>query len=437
MSNTTKPAGQQGRKVAIVGGGIVGSCLARILSERGDAVTLIERGGDGSDGGKIEDRLPGSTGLAPGFIGQLHTIDALRILAQRTVAHYKTIPGAFAAVGGMEVACSQAGLDDLDKRLALAEQTGVSARMLTPQEAVALEPRLLRTSDGFGAAGGVLGAVLYPNDGTANARAVVQHEQERALKQGARLLHADVSSVSAGSVTLTSNETLAFDDVVVCSGIWTRGLLQRLPVHAVAHPYMYSKPHTGALSDSQRAAGSTPFIRWPQYHVYARDHGPCFGIGIYAHAPVLAGDASHATVPPNAKASWQPGFAETLRKAAQLIPDATVSQFGLTAAAEDDEAQPDRAFNGLFSVTPDGKPLAGLWENSTGSGRLYVCAAVWVTHAFGTAQWLANEMRNGDEEEHAHLRTALDPHRFEGADEEALLHQALSTYNDIYIKKQA
>ena len=144
MSNITG----KGRSVAIVGGGIVGSCLARLLSERGNEVTLIEQGGGGEGG---TDRLPGSTGIAPGFVGQLHTVDALRILAQRTVAYYKTIPGAFATVGGMEVACSQAGLDDLDKRLALARRTGVAARFLTAEGAITLEPRLLRPAHPNGA----------------------------------------------------------------------------------------------------------------------------------------------------------------------------------------------------------------------------------------------------------------------------------------------
>lgn len=443
MSNITG----KGRSVAIVGGGIVGSCLARLLSERGDEVTLIEQGG-GGDGGT--NRLPGSTGIAPGFVGQLHTVDALRILAQRTVAYYKTIPGAFAAVGGMEVACSRAGLEDLDERLALARQTGVSARFLTAQEAIALEPRLLLPADNNGADNGgdgrVLGAVLYPDDGTADARHIVRHEQEQARKHGARMLHASVRSVLPGLVTTMDDTTLKFDDVVVCSGIWTRALLPRLPAHAVAHPYIYSAPHDATMRPP--AIGVTPFIRWPQCHVYARDHGTCFGMGSYDHAPILAGDAATATLTPHAKATWQPGFTATLRRnAAQLLPNATVEQFGLATldgAALDDNMQPDRAFNGLFAVTPDGKPLAGLCD-STGSAadginkgraRLYACAAVWVTTAFGTAQLIANEMHHDDDdEEHERLCLALDPHRFDHVDEDLLTQQALSTYNDIYIKK--
>lgn len=73
-------------------------------------------------------------------------------------------------------------------------------------------------------------------------------------------------------------------------------------------------------------------------------------------------------------------------------------------------------------------PLAGkLAEN------LYVAAAVWVTHASGTARLVA-DMVAGKElgEEDRKVLEAFDPKRFGGMEEEGLKKKALGTYNDIY-----
>ncbi|KLT40138.1 hypothetical protein CC85DRAFT_304459 [Cutaneotrichosporon oleaginosum] len=75
--------------IAIVGAGIVGSCLAAQLAPHA-RVLLVDRDVRG---------LRGSTGHAPGF------------LAKRTVASYRAIPGGFDVVGGLEVVRRVRGLE--------------------------------------------------------------------------------------------------------------------------------------------------------------------------------------------------------------------------------------------------------------------------------------------------------------------------------------
>jgi glycine/D-amino acid oxidase-like deaminating enzyme len=75
----------------------------------------------------------------------------------------------------------------------------------------------------------------------------------------------------------------AADDVVIACGIWGPALAWlvdiRMPLTPVAHPYVYgarrSVPHP-----------PSPFVRRPEHHVYARDHGDRDGMGTYDHMPV-------------------------------------------------------------------------------------------------------------------------------------------------------
>jgi glycine/D-amino acid oxidase-like deaminating enzyme len=80
-------------RVVIIGAGIVGSSLAKHLSLLHVPVTLLDR--------SLSTTLPGSTGLAPGFVGHVNELPTLTELAKRSVEDYKKIPGGFKQVGGL------------------------------------------------------------------------------------------------------------------------------------------------------------------------------------------------------------------------------------------------------------------------------------------------------------------------------------------------
>lgn len=426
------------KKVGIVGGGIVGNCLARILSEEKDVQTIIfERGGTG--GGKEEAPLPGSTGLAPGFIGQFNTIDCLCILAQRTVEHYKSIPDGFAQVGGLEVAFTEKGLKELQERFELTQQNSkVKARWVNGEEACKFEPVLLSNKD-EGQLRKILGGIFYPNDGTANAKLIARHEQKKAIETGAKVIYADVTVIEPGLIITKEGERFEVDDVVLCSGIWTKELLNHLPVYPVAHPYIYSEPHSDPIRKEAKA-GSTPFIRWPEIHAYGRDHGPQYGFGSYNHIPILAETHMNKNEQQNKSANdpWVPLFTEILQTDGQKVLNKEVlKSFHLDGQySVGSNIPPKRAFNGVFSVTPDLKPLAGLYDVK-GTKRLFSCVAVWVTHAFGTAQLISKLILNKElDSEDATILKELKPDRFDSIEDETILRkQSLAMYNDIYARK--
>ncbi|KAF5609909.1 sarcosine oxidase [Fusarium subglutinans] len=392
---------QPTESVIIIGAGIVGSSLAYFLSQSPTprTITLIDRSFT---------TLLGSSGIAPGFIGQFNESEVLTKLAIDTVSEYVKIPGGFDRVGGLEIAFQDEGIQRLKARCEAAKRLGLEARTLSIKEAHDLAPELVN-EDGEGQ------AVFFEKDGTANAARITTWYQQEAKKRGVNLVEADVKqlAISDGRVTgidVVENETsrhLSADRVIITTGIWAQGLSSNLsfpvPVIPVGHPYMHAQPH-------EPIPHKIPFVRWPEHHVYARDHGTNFGIGSYDHAPI--GYKPDTT----AKGDWVDWFKQPLDFATGLLPPAAAREF-----------QYGNYFNGVFSMTPDNMPLAGKVESVDG---LFMAVAVWVTHAAGTAK-LLTRIIDGKEVDNK-TKEALGPERFKGQEFAELEEKSLAGYNSIY-----
>jgi glycine/D-amino acid oxidase-like deaminating enzyme len=215
----------------------------------------------------------------------------------------------------------------------------------------------------------------------------------------------------AGPGTLmvrTGAERFVADDVVLAGGIWGQQVAAlagvHLPLVPVAHPYVH-----GPLRPP--VAHSSPFVRWPAAHVYARDHGDRLGLGTYDHVPVpvpLEQLAQGAELP------WPAAFDEAVDRARRLLP-------------EPHRFTVDTRLNGVFAMTADNQPLLGPVEQVPG---LWAAQALWVTHAAGAARALAR-MMTGDEPLVDGL-DALLPGRFAGRPDDQLLDESLRLYRDIY-----
>ncbi|TXT10787.1 hypothetical protein VHUM_02292 [Vanrija humicola] len=409
--------------VAIVGAGIVGSLLASKLAPHA-RVLLLDRDVAG---------LPGSTGHAPGFVGQVNSIPALSEVARRSVALYTSTPGGFATAGGMEVALASPDPDVA--RAALADAAGLPHRLLSGAEARALAPTFVDER--------ALAAVYFPTDGLANAKAIAKYGQDAARAAGATLLDADVSGISKnpdGYRIESSQGSFSVRHVVVATGVWGGQLVPSLQATAVsvAHPYGYSTKH---------ATRSTlqPFVRWPGAHVYARDHGPRDGVGSYDHETVHYALQRVGGLD-SAYGDWESRIAPAFNRALSLLPPKTAATFRSyrTPARGDVHAvaagSVPYAFNGLFTVTPDALPLSGALDVPGPTG-LWCAVGVWVTSAGGVTGVLADQILEalGKKEVDgvdAHLRKAFDPRRFDGRDDKELETAALGKYNDIYNKAE-
>lgn len=268
--------------VAVIGAGVIGVTTAYYLAERGYEVTVIDRepevanGASYANGGQLSytftdalakpaflARIPGI--LAGRDVGSKVRLDAalvpwgLRFLAQctrkraahNTVAVLKTalrsaslleelcasVPIAFAhrRAGKLVLLSNADEIRGAQISTALKKPHGSDTELLSPQEAVEIEPALTHLAEDF------VGAVYSPSDAVADSRQFAVSlkewlEQERGVQF---LLGCDVSRIEQANGRLRAielgDQTLAPDAVVVCAGARGGKLLRPLGIN----PYVY------------------------------------------------------------------------------------------------------------------------------------------------------------------------------------------------------
>lgn len=397
-------------EILVVGAGVVGASVAYHLTQLGhDRVTVL----DARDRGV----LPGSTGLAPGFVGQLSATPELAVLSQDSVATYRTLSKTAAApvfwqVGCLEIATTPARLEQAHQDVEHGRGLGIEARILDAAEAVALAPALVDAEQ-------ALGALYIPSDGAADPAALTHVLVNAAERGGARFrwntpvlaletAQGRVVGVRAGK----DGELLTADGVVLATGIWGPVLAAdagvRLPMVDVQHPYVFTAELPG-LDDTPI---DTPIVRYPDHAVYTRRHGRRYGVDSYSHAPLPLTPSPTLT---SAELPFQEAdFGTAIAEATALVPAFR-------------QAPLQRRLNGVFALTPDELPLVG---PAAGVPGLWFAEASWVTHAGGVGRQLANMLL-----ETGNLLVDPDrlaPGRFDQWSDEKIRETALGHYQGIY-----
>jgi glycine/D-amino acid oxidase-like deaminating enzyme len=382
-----------GREVVIVGGGIAGISLAQALAARDVDVTVLDR-----DLGEPR----GSTAYAPGFVGLYNDAPILTRLARASAAIYDAAGSGFRRSGGLELATSDAGAAEVERRVDAARAAGLPVKPLAPADLPASVASFVDIER-------VMLAGHFLDDGSADVGPLIRALRADATARGARLVaDREVTGIEQhgprATVHTASGTRLTADDVVLACGVWGPSLTAPtgldLPLFPVAHPYVYGGPaatwHAG------------PFVRWPEHHVYARVHGDRLGIGSYDHRPVPVGQDELAD---GALLAWPEDFDPVIASAQRLLrPEARFL--------------PERHINGIFAMTPDNLPFLGRHPTMD---NVWIAQALWITHAAGATRMLAEAMLDGDD-----LPGELAPTRFAGADPAALRENALRLYRDIY-----
>jgi glycine cleavage system aminomethyltransferase T/glycine/D-amino acid oxidase-like deaminating enzyme len=375
-------------ELVIVGAGIVGCSVAAALAARGwrDIVVL--------DQGPLFE-TGGSTSHAPGLVFQTNSSQTMCALAQASVAAYLALSEkseaaghnaavqlpCFYPVGSLEVATTRERWADLARRRGYAASWGLQGELLSPREAQELLPLL--------DSGHLYGAYYVPGDGIAKAVRAAESFGRQAQAQGVRFYGTvEVTGIEQRkgrvSAVLTDQGRIATERVLVCAGIWgpriTRMVGLHLPLTPVQHQYARTTPLAELAGEAREIVH--PILRHQDGRLYARQHADYYGVGSYAHEPILtAPDAirRHADSPtmPSVMPFTPEHFAEPWQEMQRLLP----------ALGRVDVAT---AINGLFSFTPDGMPLIG--EAATLRG-FWVAEAVWVTQGAGVgaqvAEWLS------------------------------------------------
>lgn len=373
-------------RVVIIGAGIVGTNVADELVSRGwTDITVVDQG--------PLDMPGGSTSHAPGGVFQTNPSKTMTLFARETVEKLQSLEEAgqncFNQVGSLEVATTPARLEDLKRKQGYAASWGIDARLISAEKCLEIYPLLNPDL--------VLGGLHVSTDGLALAARAVQLLITRTRKAGVRYLGSTpVTGINQkdGCVTgvRTPNGTLPADIVISCAGFWgvELGAMVGLPVPLLpmAHQYVKTTRVPALAGRNSKPNGATrPVLRYQDQDMYYREHGEQLGIGYYGHRPMPIVASSLGKTPAHVDEQNMPSRLEFTQK--DFTPAWELSKQFLPALQKSEIAD---GFNGIFSFTPDGRPIMGQSPDLDG---FYVAEAVWVTHAVGVARAVAEVLTTG------------------------------------------
>lgn len=360
-------------RLVIVGAGIAGCSAAYHFAKLGwrDVVVL--------DKGDLFE-VDGSTSHAPGGMFLTNSSKMMAEFAKYSRQFYdefNTDPAApvFHAVGGLEVAYTKERLRDLHRRRGWATAYGLPSEIISPEETRELVPILDPKV--------IHGAYYTPLDGVAKAVRLITALTRAAEAMGVEFHgNTEVLDLEARdgriAAVATSQGRIEAEQVLLCTNIWGPLLARKfgisIPLMAAEHLYTITSPVAELAGESVEVRH--PLMRHQDHAMYFRQHGDCYGIGSYRHAPLmvdprdLGKTAKKPFTPEHFDAGWE--------SATELMPP-----LKNTAIVT--------KFNGMFAFTTDGYPLMG---ETTVKG-LWSCIGLWLTHAGGAARAIAEWMTEG------------------------------------------
>jgi 4-methylaminobutanoate oxidase (formaldehyde-forming) len=336
-------------RTVVVGAGIIGASAAYHLARIGDSdVLLLDRNVLGS----------GTTWHAAGLTASVRSTPAMTRLAGYGTETYRRLQAesgvdvSFNQCGSLSLARTAGRMDELRYTASGARQSGVPARLLSPEEAVALWP--------LASADGLLGALHQPQDGTVNPGHVAAAFAKVAAESGVTIREGvEVTAVRHENGTVSGVSTMlgevACERVVLAAGLWSRELARacgvNLPLYAAEHVHVRTEPLPGADS-------ALPVLRDLDGYFYVRHEEGRLLVGAFEPDGLPRRDSEidaggFAEFP----ADWE-HFAAVRRKAEERVP-------ALRAIAY------DRFLNAPEAFTPDASFCLG---ETVEVDNLYVAA---------------------------------------------------------------
>jgi dimethylglycine oxidase len=372
-------------EIVIVGAGIVGTSAAHHLAELGlTDVQVLDQGPLFETGG--------SSSHAPGLVFQTNGSRTMSRLAQNSVALYEGLEldgePCWYGVGGIEVATTPERTAELKRRQGFARSFGIEGtELLSPEQAAERIP-LLNAEH-------ILGGYFVSSDGVAKAVRIATALARRAEARGVsfdgdvRVTGFDIRDGRVRGVR-TDRGPIECDRVLLCAGIWgpTVGAMAGVPIPLVAvqHQLVWTDPIPELAGEAREVAH--PILRHQDMAMYFRHREDFYGVGSYRHEPVITPQSRIRAPGRDMQSSVMPftpdDFIEARDEAVRLLP---------ALEGHLRPADPARSINGMFSFTPDAGSIVG--ESADVRG-VWVCEAVWITHAGGMGRMVAEWMAGGE-----------------------------------------
>jgi len=370
-------------RVVIIGAGIVGNGLACHLARLGwTDIVEIDKGPLPNPGG--------STGHASNFIFPVDHSREMTALTLDSARQYKAL-GVHIECGGLEVARTEARMEELRRRMASAKAWGVEpVSLVTPAEIRALVPFIDESV--------IIGGFYSPGVGVVDSLRAGTLMREEAQQAGALTVspNTEVTAIDVehGRVrrVRTSSGDVKAELVVIASGVWSPRLARMAGASIPLTPAVHQMIDIGPVPRFADAKGSIefPIVRDMDTGMYERQDGRGLEIGSYAHRPILHDpdeipSIEESALSPTELPFTEDDFAVQMEQALELMPE----------IVGDESVGIKYAINGLLSLTPDGLPLLGETPEVKG---LWSAAAVWIKEGPGVARGVAEWMTYGESE---------------------------------------
>lgn len=374
-------------RAVVIGGGVVGCSVAYHLARLGwSEIILMEQ----------HQLTEGTTWHSAGFVTALRGNAAHRRLVNYLPALARVLSAETGAdagwrpVGGLRLAVSAAGVDDLRRLAAAGEEIGVPVELRTASSAAPLVP-LLDLADVQAAAWLPGDGFVRPKDFT-SAFAAGAAGRGVTIMTGVRVTGVVRTGKRVTGVTTTEG-TIATGVVVNAAGAAASavGALAgaTVPVCPIDHQYAVTAPF-----DPPADPDRMPTVRDPEHNLYLRAAGGGLIIGGYAAAPPPAWPADGSAPLSVARALSEPvDPAETVAAARARVP-------GLPDVV--------KLIHGPEGFSPDGEPLIG----PSDVDGFWVAAGMGLhgmALAAGAGKTLAEQIVSGGAEWDA---SSFDPRRF-------------------------
>ncbi len=370
------------QRIVIIGAGIVGNSVAYHLSRLGETeITLLDKGPLPNPGG--------STGHASNFIFPVDHAKEITSLTLESMRQYKDL-GVYLECGGIEVARTEARMQELQRRMASARSWGIEpTSLLTPAEIKELVPFVNEQI--------LLGGFYTPGAGVVDSLRAATIMRERAIEAGmtvaanTEVVGLDVEHGRVVRVR-TDRGDIEADRVVIACGCWSPRIAAmagaRIPLSPAVHQMIDVGPV--AMFADARTLVDYPIVRDMDTNMYERQDGGGLEIGSYAHRPIML-DADEipsieeSALSPTELPFTQADFELQMEHALELVPE----------IVGDESVGVRYAINGLLSVTFDGLPLLGETPEVRG---LWSAAAIWIKEGPGAGKTVAELMVHGESE---------------------------------------
>ncbi len=379
-------------KVVVIGSGIVGNSIVYHLAKKGwKDIVLMDKGPLPNPGG--------STGHASNFIFLTDHSKEMALLTFDSVEQYKEL-GVFTQSGGIEVARTEARMEELRRRMASSRSWGIESRLISPAEIKELVPYIDEEV--------IIGGFYTPGVGVVDSLRAGTLMREYAQNQGALQVFANTEitgvDVAGGRVKAvrTNRGDIQAEYVVIACGIWSPRIAKMAGATIPLSPAVHQMISVGPIPLFEKTVGEIeyPIVRDMDTNMYERQNGNDMEVGSYAHRPILMEpddipSIEESALSPTELPFTQDDFDPQMEQALELMPD----------ILGDERVGVRHAINGLLSLTPDGMPLIG----ETEVGNLWSAAAIWIKEAPGFGRAVAELMTDGYSEIDIH---ASDVSRF-------------------------